>query len=61
MPQIIAVAAGVLSLYYAFRWFRRESNRVEAAFRRTDRRIRRAQVGALLAFNKAEGVYRPVD
>jgi hypothetical protein len=61
MPHIIAVAAGVLSLYYAYRWVRRESDRVEAAFRKTDRRIRRAQNGAPLAFDRAAGVYRPTE
>jgi hypothetical protein len=61
MPHIIIAAAGALSLYYAFRWVRRESDRVEATFRRTHRRIRKAQVGTPLAFDKAAGVYRPVD
>ncbi|MFZ1108013.1 MAG: hypothetical protein WAN43_06680 [Rhodomicrobium sp.] len=61
MPHIIAVAAGALSLYYAYRWVRRESDRVEAAFQRADRRIRRAQNGTPLAFDEAAGVYRPVE
>jgi hypothetical protein len=61
MPHIFAVAAGAISLYYAYRWVRRESDRVEAAFRKADRRIRRAQNGAPLAFDEAAGVYRPAD
>ncbi len=61
MPHIIAVAAGAISLFYAYRWVRRESNRVETAFRKADRRIRRAQMGEPLAFDEAAGVYRPVE
>jgi hypothetical protein len=61
MPHIIAAAAGAISLYYAYRWMRRESDRVEAAFQRADRRIRRAHMGAPLAFDEAAGVYRPVE
>ncbi len=62
MPHLIVIAAGALSLYYAYRWVRRESDRVEAALRRTDRRIRRNPKGATtLAFDAVTGVYRPVD
>lgn len=59
MPQIIAVAAGVVSLYYAFRWVRRESDRVEAQIRRADRRIRRAPNAQTLTLDAATGVYHP--
>jgi hypothetical protein len=64
MPQIIVAAAGALSLYYAFRWFRRESDRVEASFRRAERRIRRPQRSVPvtpLAFDAETGFYRPVE
>ncbi len=62
MPHIIAIAAGAISLYYAYRWVRRESDRVEAAFRRADRRIRRnPQRITPLAFDAVSGVYRPVE
>jgi hypothetical protein len=61
MPHIIIAAAGALTLYYALRWVRRESDRVEATFRKTHRRIRKAQTGAPLAYDQATGVYRPVE
>jgi hypothetical protein len=64
MPQIIVAAAGALSLYYAFRWFRREADRVEASFRRADRRIRRPKRPVPvtpLAFDEKTGFYRPVE
>ncbi len=62
MPHIIAVAAGAISLYYAYRWVRRESDRVEAALRRTDRRIRRnPHYITPLAFDAVAGVYRPTE
>jgi len=62
MPHIIAVAAGAISLYYAYRWVLRESDRVEAALRRTDRRIRRNQHQVTpLAFDAVAGVYRPIE
>ncbi len=60
MPQIIAVAAGAISLYYAVRWVRRETDRVEAELRRADRRIRRAPKSAqTLTLDVATGVYHP--
>jgi hypothetical protein len=61
MPHIIAVAAGAVSLYYAYRWIRRESDRVEASFQKAERRIRKAQNGTPLAFDEAAGVYRPSE
>lgn len=64
MPQIIAAAAGAFSLYYAFRWFRREADRVEASFRKAERRIRRPLRSApvtSLAFDAETGLYRPVE
>ncbi len=63
MPHVIAIAAGAaISLYYAVRWVRRESDRVEEALKRTDRRIRRpSKPATTLAFDAATGVYRPLD
>jgi hypothetical protein len=62
MPHIIAIAAGAMSLFYAYRWVCREADRVEAALRRTDRRVRRnAQHITPLAFDAVAGVYRPID
>ncbi|MBJ7543100.1 hypothetical protein [Rhodomicrobium udaipurense] len=64
MSQVFAVALGALMLVFALRWFRREADRVEAAIRRTDRRIRRAArpvVTTPLMFDAAAGVYRPAD
>jgi uncharacterized membrane protein YdjX (TVP38/TMEM64 family) len=63
MPHILAVAAGAITLYYAYRWVRREADRVEAAFRRADRRIRRngSQPATTLTYDSTAGVYRPVE
>jgi hypothetical protein len=64
MPHIIVAAAGAFSLYYAFRWFRREADRVEASFRRAERRIRRPQPSVpvtSLALDAETGFYRPVE
>ncbi len=63
MPHVIAITAGAaISLYYAFRWVRRESDRVEAALQRTDRRIRRSSKPiTTLELDAATGVYRPLD
>jgi hypothetical protein len=60
MPHLIAIAAGAVSLYCAYRWVCREADRVEAALRRTDRRIRRNPQAIIpLAFDAVAGVYRP--
>jgi hypothetical protein len=62
MPHIIAIAAGAMFLFYAYRWVCREADRVEAALRRTDRRVRRnTQHITPLAFDAVAGVYRPID
>jgi hypothetical protein len=62
MPHIIVIAAGAMSLFYAYRWVCREADRVETALRRTDRRVRRnTQHGTPLAFDAAAGVYRPIE
>jgi len=62
MPHIIAIAAGAISLFYAYRWVCREADRVEAALRRTGRRVRRnTQHITPLAFDAIAGVYRPIE
>ena len=63
MPHIFAIAAGAISLYYAYRWVRRDADRVEAALRRADRRIRRNPQDNVtpLAFDAVAGVYRPIE
>ncbi len=62
MPHIIVIAAGAVSLFFAYRWVCREADRVEAALRRTDRRIRRSpNYVTPLAFDAVAGVYRPID
>ncbi len=62
MPQVIVIAAVAVSVICAFRWVRREYDRVDASLRRTDRRIRGAKsTGTLLVFDPAEGFYRPAE
>jgi len=62
MPQVLVIAAGAVSLFCAFRWVRREYDRVNASLRRTDRRIRRAKaIGTPLVFDAAKGYYRPAE
>ncbi len=62
MSHIIAIAAGAMFLFYAYRWVCRDADRVEAALRRTGRRIRRYPHDVTpLAFDAASGVYRPLE
>lgn len=62
MPPVIVIAAGAVSVFCAYRWVRREYDRVDASLRRTDRRIRRVQSnGALLVFDAAKGFYRAAE
>jgi hypothetical protein len=63
MPHILVVFAGALSLYCAFRWVRRETERVDNSLRRAENRILRENKAKAtpLAFDSATGVYRPVD
>lgn len=63
MPHIFVIAVGAVSFLFAFRWLRREYDRVDASLRRADRRIRRAtQVPATpLVFDSALGFYRPAE
>jgi hypothetical protein len=61
MPHILVFAAGAASIYCAFRWSRREYDRVDASLRRAERRISRQQksASAPLIFDSATGFYRP--
>jgi hypothetical protein len=63
MPHVLVIAAGAVSLYYGFRWVRREFDRVDTSLRRAERRIRRAANPRTtpLTFDAAEGVYRPIE
>ncbi|HZV21738.1 MAG TPA: hypothetical protein VE986_09365 [Hyphomicrobiales bacterium] len=62
MPHLLVIAIGAVLLYAAFRWFRREYERVDSSLRRTERRIRNASSTSAtpLTFDKAAGVYRPI-
>ncbi len=62
MPQFIALTLGTITLLFAFRWVRRELDRVTATMSRTDRRVRKAQSERIpqLAFDGKDGVYRLV-
>ncbi|MGO9486518.1 MAG: hypothetical protein ACLPX9_18400 [Rhodomicrobium sp.] len=60
MPQVLAIAAGAISVFYALRWVRRDYERVESSLRRMERRIRRPRpAGVPLVFDAAQGFYRP--
>ncbi len=61
MPQVLAIAAGAIPVFYALRWVRRDYERVESSLRRMERRIRRPRpaAGVPLVFDAAQGFYRP--
>jgi hypothetical protein len=63
MPHLLVFAAGAVSIYFAFRWVRREYDRVDASLRRADRRIRRASTDRVvsLVLDDATGCYRPAE
>ncbi len=64
MSHVVVIGVGVVSLYFGYRWVRREFERVEQALRRADRRIRREKStsqATTLAFDAINGVYRPAD
>jgi hypothetical protein len=49
-------------MYFAFRWIRRELDRVDASLRRAERRIRREPSTATpLVFDSATGFYTPAE
>jgi hypothetical protein len=56
MPHVLVIAAAV-SIYCAFRWVRREYDRVDASLRKTERRIRRGQSGATPLVFDSTGFY----
>ncbi len=62
MPHVLVIAAGAVSAYCAFRWVRREYDRVDAAMRRTRRRIRlKSPAATPLVFDAASGFFRPAE
>jgi uncharacterized membrane protein len=64
MPHVVVIGVGAVSLYFGYRWVRREFERVDLALKRADRRIRREQTPSqptVLAFDSVTGAYRPVD
>jgi hypothetical protein len=63
MPHLLVFAAGAVSLYFAFRWFRRESDRVDASLRRAERRMHRTAQNRVvpLVFDAATGIYKPAE
>jgi len=62
MPHLLVLAAAAISIYYAFRWVRREYDRVDTSLRRAERRIRRTQSTATpLVFDSATGFYTPAE
>lgn len=63
MPQLVVIAVGVLSLYFAFRWVRRDAARVEGSFQRMERRVKKnKRVSAThLTLDPISGVYRPQE
>jgi len=63
MPHLLVFAAGAVSIYFAFRWVRREYDPVDASLRRADRRIRRPSQDRIvpLVLDDATGCYRPAE
>ena len=63
MPHILVFTAGAASIYIAFRWARREYNRVDASLRRAERRVRRAAADRAipLVFDETTGFYKPAE
>ena len=63
MPHLLVFAAGAVSIYMAFRWVRREYDRVDASLRRAERRVRRAERNRAvpLVFDASTGFYKPAE
>ncbi len=63
MPQVLVFALGAVSLYFAFRWVRRESDRVDSSLRRAERRIRGTNPNRVvpLVFDATTGFYKPAE
>ncbi|MDX2265052.1 MAG: hypothetical protein NW215_08785 [Hyphomicrobiales bacterium] len=65
MPQLVAVALVSVSAWYAYKWFRSETRRVETDMQRAERRLRRSNGQAAkavdLRLDPATGVYFPAS
>jgi hypothetical protein len=63
MPHLLVFAAGAASIYIAFRWARREYDRVDASLRRAERRVRQAdgERPVPLVFDASTGFYKPAE
>jgi hypothetical protein len=64
MSHLVVIGVGAVSLYFGYRWVRRELERVELALKSADRRIRREKSPpppTPLAFDDVSGVYHPAD
>jgi hypothetical protein len=62
MPQIVVLALGAISLFFAYRWFRAEARRVDTALKRAQTRLERRGVDTItpLALDTNTGVYSPI-
>ncbi len=62
MLHILVFGAGIVILFYALRWVRRECDRVETSVRRINLRMRRAKrTGASLVPGAAGRFSRPAE
>jgi hypothetical protein len=62
MPHVLVLTAAAVSIYFAFRWVRREYDRVDASLRKAERRIRREPSRAKpLVFDSSTGFYTPAE
>jgi hypothetical protein len=62
MPHVLVIATAAVSLFCAFRWVRREYDRVDASLRKAERRIRRTQSTAKpLIIDAVTGFYIPAE
>jgi hypothetical protein len=62
MPHVLVIAAAAVLIYCAFRWVRREYDRVDASLRKAERRILGVQSTATpLIFDSATGFYTPLS
>jgi hypothetical protein len=66
VPQVLLAAFGCAVLWFAYRWFRREQERVDMALKRAQRRIRRKNLKdtaltVSLRLDPATGYYTPGD
>jgi hypothetical protein len=62
MPHFLVLTAAAVSIYYAFRWVRREYARVDASLRRAERRIHRMPSATKpLVFDSMTGFNNPAE